>query len=116
MVFSPYLSQVLSCPIEFVLAWYACTEYVLFRYAYLFSFLVLLLAGKGWEKIEQDDRGLLLGIILVVAALFAVAWGIKPEGSYTYVTMTSFVLTVVFLGIYAFAVGFYQHKNFPSII
>ena len=41
----------------------------LFRYAYLFSFLVLLLAGKGWEKIEQDDRGLLLGIILVVAAL-----------------------------------------------
>ena len=83
----------------------------LFRYAYLFSFLVLLLAGKGWEKIEQDDRGLLLGIILVVAALFAVAWGIKPEGSYTYVTMTSFVLTVVFLGIYAFAVGFYQHKK-----
>ena len=69
----------------------------LFRYAYLFSFLVLLLAGKGWEKIEQDDRGLLLGI--------------KPEGSYTYVTMTSFVLTVVFLGIYAFAVGFYQHKK-----
>ncbi|MCT6631946.1 YfhO family protein, partial [Staphylococcus aureus] len=42
---------------------------------------------------------------------FAVAWGIKPEGSYTYVTMTSFVLTVVFLGIYAFAVGFYQHKK-----
>jgi uncharacterized membrane protein YfhO len=83
----------------------------LFRYAYLFSFLVLLLAGKGWEKIEQDDRGLLLGIILVVAALFAVAWGIKPEGSYTYVTMSSFVLTVVFLGIYAFAVGFYQHKK-----
>lgn len=83
----------------------------LFRYAYLFSFLVLLLAGKGWEKIEQDDRGLLLGIILVVTALFAVAWGIKPEGSYTYVTMTSFVLTVVFLGIYAFAVGFYQHKK-----
>ncbi len=83
----------------------------LFRYAYLFSFLVLLLAGKGWEKIEQDDRGLLLGIILVVATLFAVAWGIKPEGSYTYVTMTSFVLTVVFLGIYAFAVGFYQHKK-----
>ncbi len=83
----------------------------LFRYAYLFSFLVLLLAGKGWEKIEQDDRGLLLGIILVVAALFAVAWGIKPEGSYTYVMMTSFVLTVVFLGIYAFAVGFYQHKK-----
>ncbi|HEM7669395.1 TPA: YfhO family protein, partial [Enterococcus faecium] len=83
----------------------------LFRYAYLFSFLVLLLAGKGWEKIEQDDGGLLLGIILVVAALFAVAWGIKPEGSYTYVTMTSFVLTVVFLGIYAFAVGFYQHKK-----
>ncbi|HAR1339731.1 TPA: YfhO family protein [Enterococcus faecium] len=79
----------------------------LFRYAYLFSFLVLLLAGKGWEKIEQDDGGLLLGIILVVAALFAVAWGI----SYTYVTMTSFVLTVVFLGIYAFAVGFYQHKK-----
>lgn len=88
----------------------------LFRYAYLFSFLVLLLAGKGWEKIEQDDRGLLLGIILVVAALFAVAWGIKPEGSYTYVTMTSFVLTVVFLGFMLLLWDFISIKNFHSII
>ncbi|THE14947.1 copper ABC transporter permease [Enterococcus hirae] len=83
----------------------------LFRYAYLFSFLVLLLAAKSWEKLDANDRGTIVGIIIVLAAAFATAWGIKADDGYTYVTLTSFVLTIVFLGLYALTVGFFQQHQ-----
>ncbi|OQO69958.1 copper ABC transporter permease [Enterococcus villorum] len=85
----------------------------LFRYSYLFSFLVLLLAAKGWEYLTKEDQGLLLGIIIVLAAIFAMAWGLKPNDSYTYITTTSFVLTIVFLGLYALTIGFFQQQKQP---
>lgn len=85
----------------------------LFRYAYLFSFLVILLAGYGWEKLEQNDHGLFVGITLILAAIFSISWALKPAESYTYVTTTSFILTVVFLVLYAIAVGFFQLKKIP---
>ncbi|MGG5365997.1 YfhO family protein [Enterococcus sp. DIV0240a] len=83
----------------------------LFRYAYLFSFLVLLLAGYGWEKLTEEDKGLFSGIVIVLAAIFAIAWGVKPAESYTYVTMTSFILTLIFLVLYLFAVGIFQFHS-----
>ncbi|MBF8807123.1 MAG: YfhO family protein [Enterococcus lacertideformus] len=85
----------------------------LFRYSYLFSFLVLLLAAKGWEEWTKEDQGLLLGIIILLAAVFATAWGLKPNESYTYITTTSFVLTIVFLGLYALTIGFSQQSKQP---
>lgn len=83
----------------------------LFRYAYLFSFLVILLAAKAWEVLTKEDQGLLVGIIILLAAVFTTAWGLKPAGSYSYVTTTSFVLTVVFLGLYALTIGFFHHHK-----
>ncbi|WP_165003973.1 MULTISPECIES: YfhO family protein [unclassified Enterococcus] len=83
----------------------------LFRYSYLFSFLVLLLAAKGWETVQEEDRNLLIGILLILGTIFAAAWGLKPAESYTYVTTTSFVLTIVFLGLYACTVGFFLHDK-----
>ena len=68
----------------------------LFRYSFLFSFLVILLAGYGWEKFEKDDLGVLSGLILILLAIFALAMGTKGATSYTYVTLTSFVLTATF--------------------
>lgn len=85
----------------------------LFRYSYLFSFLVLLLAVKGWEQWTKEDQGLLLGIIILLAAVFTTAWGLKPNNSYTYITTTSFVLTIIFLGLYALTVGFFQQSKQP---
>ncbi|MGL9891992.1 YfhO family protein [Enterococcus mundtii] len=84
----------------------------LFRYAYLFSFLVLLLAAHSWEQLQEKDQKRLLGVIIVLAAAFATAWGIKPDGSYTYVTLTSFVLTLVFLALYALTIGLFQQHPF----
>ncbi|MGX7173451.1 YfhO family protein [Enterococcus ratti] len=85
----------------------------LFRYSYLFSFLVLLLAAKGWEQFTKEDQGTLLSIIIILAAIFAMAWGFKDDNSYTYLTTTSFVLTIVFLGLYALTIGFYQQQKQP---
>lgn len=84
----------------------------LFRYSYLFSFLVLLLAAQSWEKVQENDHKRLLGVIIVLAAAFATAWGIKPVDSYTYVTLTSFILTLVFLGLYALTIGLFQQHPF----
>ena len=67
-----------------------------FRYSFLFSFLVILLAGYGWEKFEKDDLGVLSGLILILFSNFALAMGTKGAASYTYVTLTFFVLTATF--------------------
>ena len=85
----------------------------LFRYSFLFSFLVILLAGYGWEKFEKDDLGVLSGLILILLAIFALAMGTKGATSYTYVTLTSFVLTATFLLLYFFGIAFYQLKKAP---
>ena len=86
----------------------------LFRYSFLFSFLVILLAGYGWEKFEKDDLGVLSGLILILLAIFALAMGTKGATSYTYVTLTSFVLTATFLLLYFFGIAFYQLKKAPT--
>lgn len=44
----------------------------LFRYSYIFSFMVILLAGYGWEKYTNEDFELLTNIFLGVIGLFVV--------------------------------------------
>ena len=85
----------------------------LFRYSFLFSFLVVLLAGYGWEKFETDDLGLLTGSTLVLIAVFAIAEGTSGSKSYEFVTLTSFILTVLFLLLYLAGIAFYQLKKVP---
>lgn len=85
----------------------------LFRYSFLFSFLVVLLAGYGWEKFEKDDLGLLSGTILLILAVFAIAEGTKGTTNYTYVSITSFLLTALFLILYFLGIAFYQLKKAP---
>lgn len=85
----------------------------LFRYSFLFSFLVVLLAGYGWEKFETDDLGLLTGSTLVLIAVFAIAEGTSGSKNYEFVTLTSFILTVLFLLLYLAGIAFYQLKKVP---
>ncbi len=82
----------------------------LFRYAYLFlsSYFT---SCQSLGSLQKEDQGLLVGIIILLAAVFTTAWGLKPAGSYSYVTTTSFVLTVVFLGLYALTIGFFHHHK-----
>lgn len=85
----------------------------LFRYSFLFSFLVALLAGYGWEKFETDDLGLLTGTIIIIAAIFSIAEGTTGTNSYDYISLTTFIITIVFLFLYLAGIAFYQLKKLP---
>ncbi|MFD2307489.1 YfhO family protein [Enterococcus termitis] len=85
----------------------------LFRYSFLFSFLVVLLAGYGFEKFKTDDLGLLAGTTIILIAVFALAEGTKSVTSYEYIPISAFILTVVFLLLYLAGIAFYQLKKIP---
>ncbi|KAF1304410.1 YfhO family protein [Candidatus Enterococcus willemsii] len=86
----------------------------LFRYAYLLSFLLLMLAGYGWEQFKPKDHGKMIAILLIWIAIFSVVYGFLPKEKYEYVTILSFVLTVVFLVVYTLIIGFYQSGRFTK--
>ncbi|GCF94328.1 copper ABC transporter permease [Enterococcus florum] len=82
----------------------------LFRYAYLFSFLVITLAAWGWEKLERKNLLQLVAIFLLLIAVFAIFWGVKGK-DYDYIKTSSLFLSVAFLGLYAFVfTGGYFNK------
>lgn len=85
----------------------------LFRYSFLFSFLVVMLAGFGLEKFKTDDLGLLAGSTIMLIAVFAIAEGTKGATSYDYIPFTAFILTVLFLLLYFAGIVFYQLKKIP---
>lgn len=85
----------------------------LFRYSFLFSFLVVMLAGFGWEKFTKKDLNVMVGIILVLAVLFSIAFFASSKDSYTYVTIGQFVLTILFLALYLSGIFFYQINQLP---
>lgn len=83
----------------------------LFRYSFLYSFLIVLLAGYGWEEFKQEEVSLFGGMILLLIALFVIAEGTKNHGSYRYISLTTFVITITFLFLYFFVLTFYQLKK-----
>lgn len=84
----------------------------LFRYAFLLSFLILMIAGYGWEQFEKEDQGLFLGLGLTLIIVFSLAYGLIPKETYTYLNVPSFILTIVFLLVYLLLFSFYQLKLF----
>lgn len=88
----------------------------LFRYAFLFSFLVVMLAGYGWEQLRHKDLLTLAGILLVMMTLYCVAWGMREKDTYEYVQLASFVLTLAFSAIYLLTISYYQTDKMPKKI
>lgn len=86
----------------------------LFRYSFLFSFLVVMLAGYGWEKLNKQDMKLIIGITVVLAVLFSMAYFASSKDSYTYVTLGQFVLTILFLALYLVSIYFNLVNQLPK--
>lgn len=86
----------------------------LFRFSFLFSFLVVMLAGYGWEKFTKDDGGYLVGICLVLPVLFLLAKLTSPKTSYDFATSTHLLMTILFILLYLMAIIFYQLKKLPG--
>lgn len=85
----------------------------LFRYSFLFSFLVVMLAGFGWEKFTKKDLNIMVGIVLILAVLFSMAFFASSKDSYDFVTLKQFVLTILFLALYLVGIFFYQINQLP---
>lgn len=73
----------------------------LFRYSYLFSFIVVMLAGYGFTHYQRSDNGRVIMIIISLVALFLGVKYLLPESLYTYLEQDSLYLTVLLLMIYA---------------
>ncbi|WP_430602840.1 hypothetical protein IGJ02_000148 [Enterococcus sp. DIV0724b] len=72
----------------------------LYRYSFLYAFLVLILAGFGLEKFEKKDLNLLGNIALTVMGTFIVIAIISNKKRYSYITQESLIVTSTLLVIY----------------
>lgn len=72
----------------------------LFRYSFLYSALLLILAGFGLEKFEKKDLNTLGNIMLIVMVVFIVVTIISNKKRYGYITQESLIVTVILLLIY----------------
>ena len=95
------------------LAWHGMhsPNMFLFRYSFLFSFLVIMLAGYGLEHVERKQMVKLVSIGIVLLVLFTVAMYAHKKGTYTYVKSANFYLTVVFLFAYVALFVYYQFSR-----
>ncbi|MEI5993834.1 hypothetical protein A5880_001381 [Enterococcus sp. 4G2_DIV0659] len=68
-----------------------------FRFSFLFSFLVLLLAGYGWEKYDSEDFDQLVTIFLSLMGLYLFVRFITGQADYKYIQAINVIWTFVFL-------------------
>lgn len=85
----------------------------LFRYSFLFSFLIVLLAGYGLEKFTTNDLGTIVKSTIILITFFLLAIGTKNKTSYDYVSVQTIILTITFLLLYLISIAFYQLKKLP---
>lgn len=95
------------------LAWHGMhsPNMFLFRYSFLFSFLIIMLAGFGLEHIHRRQMVKFVSIGIVLLVLFTIAMYAHKKGSYTYVKPENFYLTIVFLIAYLVLFVYYQFSR-----
>lgn len=86
----------------------------LFRYSFVFSFLVIMLACYGLEQYHESDKGYLVGTILFLGGLFILAKAFVHQDHYAYVSNQSFLFTLLFLALYLIAVVLFQLLHVPK--
>ncbi|WP_159722168.1 YfhO family protein [Enterococcus sp. CSURQ0835] len=82
----------------------------LFRYAYLFSFLVITLAGLAWQELDEKNVTVLLAILLLLMAAVALFWGLRGK-DYHYIKIFSLIITVAFLAAYLLLFTSFKFKK-----
>ncbi|WP_430603139.1 hypothetical protein IGJ02_000495 [Enterococcus sp. DIV0724b] len=74
----------------------------LFRYSFLYSTLVLILAGFGLEKFEKKDLNTLVNSTFAVIGIFILAAIVSNKKRYGYLTQESLIITNILLVLYVF--------------
>lgn len=72
----------------------------LFRFSFLLSFFVLMLAGFGLEKFEKEDLHTLINAGIALIILFIVAVVASNKKRYSYINGESLIYTILFLLLY----------------
>ncbi|EOT40624.1 YfhO family protein [Enterococcus columbae] len=90
----------------------------LFRYAFLFSFLVLYLAGYGLELAFETKPMLKISLGVGLLAIFSLSYLFKPASSYTYVSQISLFATILFLAAYSLLLALSQtsKRHYISVL
>lgn len=86
----------------------------LFRFSFLFSFLVIMLAGYGWQAFTKHDGGYLVGTTFILMIVFVLAKLTTSKSSYTFADNEKLLVSILFLLLYAVAIIFYQLHKLPK--
>lgn len=98
------------------LAWHGfhSPNMFLFRFSFLFSFLVILLAGYALEVMDQKNVWKVIALGFGWMILTTCFYFFHQKGSYTYIKDTNFYLTIGFLAIYMLVLILYRLKFVPQ--
>lgn len=86
---------------------------LLFRFSFLYSFLALVLAGYGLEKLEKKEVDKIVNIVIGLLSIFLLAYFFSNKKKYDYLTSEQLLWTVLFLAIYLVIIVL-LFKKFPQ--
>lgn len=84
----------------------------LFRFAYLFSFTIIYLAGYGLQALNRPEMPKLFGVMILLSAAFVVAYTIAHD-QYEFITHIMLIATVFFIILYLLAIFSFEYLKFP---
>lgn len=71
----------------------------LFRYSYLFSFLLVYLAALGLERYDNDYK-LVYSIIIILIVVFSFVYLTRTMFDYHYISTINYIITILLLSLY----------------
>lgn len=88
----------------------------LYRFSFLFSFLILLLAGYSLERFQKEDVEKLINVVLVLLGLFLAAYFFANKQRYDYVSASAFIMNIVLLILYLILFVLYQKDKLKKLL
>lgn len=100
------------------LAWHGfhSPNMFLFRFSFLFSFFIIMLAGYAMEQFNEKNSTYIIAISAIWLLITTAVYFLKDDNSYTYVKQINFYLTVIFLVIYIVCFVLFKTKHFNTRI
>ncbi|MGX6961424.1 YfhO family protein [Vagococcus xieshaowenii] len=83
----------------------------LFRYSFLFSVLVIVLAGYALEKLTKDDLFTLQMILMGWLLIFGITYCLPDKFKYDFLTNWNFLLTLIMISVYLILLIVYSKAN-----
>ncbi|HLQ40385.1 MAG TPA: YfhO family protein [Tetragenococcus sp.] len=83
----------------------------LFRYAFLLSFVVVMLAGLGWEKLSATNKNKIFFILIILCLVFTLTYLFNYK-AHDYLKLSSLLLTLAFLIVYGIIYYLELQKKF----